>query len=280
MSGYGTGGYGIDEGSDVAETRLSFVLGDKYQLRTDLSMLFVESQGGMAPTPFGPVPRPPRGPSGAMGQGPDAGQQGSAGGSAGGSSGQGSSTTSPSPPEAPDEVADEGWISGLGDLRVAGSRRMLGGGAKVYRLDASVGAKVPMADETEGLGSGEWDARIGLSGEYQYWQAKGFAGAGWNYLGDPAWVELKDVPDGYIGVESDPLGGRVIVSGWVEGNPEVIEGAGSRAALGVGLRTLGKARWRVSATVGLTDAARDFSLLVGASFGVITPTVGTRGPVR
>jgi hypothetical protein len=177
-------------------------------------------------------------------------------------------------------TGDERWVSGLGDLRLAASRRVVGGGAKVYRLDAGVEAKAPLADEEEGLGSGEWDARLGLSGEYRFWLARGFAGVGWNHLGDPAWVELQDVPDAYIGAESDPLGGRIILSGWLEGNPEVVEGAGSRAALGVGLRTLGRARWRLSAIVGLTDAARDFMLVVGASFGVTTPTVGTRGPMR
>ena len=39
-------------------------------------------------------------------------------------------------------------------------------------------------------------------------------------------------------------------------------------------------RRRLLTTLGLTDAAQDFTILFGISFGVTTPTVGTRGPVR
>ena len=156
----------------------------------------------------------------------------------------------------------------------------MGGGSKVYRMDLGAQVKIPTADPDEGLGTGEWDAYVGLTSEYRFWSATGFGGLGWNYLGDPEWQTLNDVVEGYVGVESEPLGGRVILSGWVEGNPEVIDGLGSRAALGFGLRSLGKSRWRLLTTIGLTDAAQDFTILFGTAFGVSTPTVGTRGPVR
>jgi hypothetical protein len=141
-------------------------------------------------------------------------------------------------------------------------------------------AKPPTADADEGLGTGEWDARIGLTSEYRFWSATGFAGLGWNYLGDPAWVELNDVVDAYAGVESEPLGGRMILSGWLAGNPEVVPGVGSRAIVGFGLRTTGEWRFRFQTTAGLTDGSEDFSVLFAVSRGVLTPTVGTRGPRR
>ena len=170
--------------------------------------------------------------------------------------------------------------SGVGDVFLAFSGRLLGGGAKVFRMDAGIEAKAPTADSEEGLGTGEWDAHVGLTSEYRFWSATAFGGIGWNILGDPEWVELEDVPDAYGGIESEPLAGRWIVSGWLAGNPEVVEGVGSRGILGFGIRTTGSWRFRLQASAGLTDGSEDFTVLLAVSHGVMTPTVGTRGPRR
>ena len=281
LAGMAQGAYGTETESDVQATRLSFITGDTLQLRADLGFLRVR-QDGLLISPVGPIPPKPGGPHGAT-TGQLSGQlapqaQGDSGQGSGQSSG--SDTSVPEDPVEPPIVEGSEWQSGLGDLRLALSRRLAGGGAKVFRLDLGAQIKAPTADPDKGLGTGEWDGYVGITSEYRFWTATGFGGFGWNYLGDPDWVELNDVVEGYLGLESEPLGGRWIVSGWIEGNPEVIEGLGSRAALGFGLRTTGKLRWRLLATLGLTDAAQDFSLLVGTSFGVATPTVGTRGPVR
>lgn len=276
LAGMAQGAYGTD--SDVQATRLSFITGDTLQLRADLGILRVR-QDGLLVSPVGPIPSKPRGPQGAIGQ-LSTQMAPQAQGDSGQGSGSGSSPTAPEDPLEPPIVEESEWQSGLGDLRLAASHRLLGGGAKVFRLDLGVQVKAPTADPDKGLGTGEWDGYVGITSEYRFWTTTGFGGFGWNYLGDPEWAELNDVVEGYLGLESEPLADRWIVSGWIEGNPEVIEGLGSRAALGFGLRTVGKFRWRLLATIGLTDAAQDLSLLFGTSFGVATPSVGTRGPVR
>jgi len=286
LGGITQASYGTDTDTDAQAARLTFITGDKYQFRADVGFLRKEL-GAPIPSGQGPVPGKPRGPQGPGGQISGQISANSGGGSGNGSSQGGNGTTGAdgsSPGDDPtsdpvDPVQDE-WVSGLGDVRLAGSRRLVGGGAKVFRLDLGAQVKIPTADPDEDLGTGEWDAYIGLTSEYRFWSATGFGGFGWNYLGDPEWQTLNDVVEGYIGVESEPLGGRLILSGWVEGNPEVVDGLGSRAALGFGLRSLGKMRWRLLTTLGLTDAAQDLTILFGTSFGVSTPTVGTRGPVR
>ncbi len=286
LGGFTQASYGTDTDTDAQAARLTFVTGDKYQFRADIGFLR-KQLGAPIPSGQGPVPGKPRGPHGSGSQvsGQISSNSSNISGSASsqdgnGSGGSGDSSALDDPIQDPPTIVEDEWVSGLGDIRLAGSRRMMGGGAKLFRLDLGAQVKIPTADPDEGLGTGEWDAYLGVTSEYRFWSATGFGGFGWNYLGDPEWETLNDVVEGYIGLESEPLGGRVILSGWVEGNPEVIDGLGSRAAIGFGLRTLGKIRWRLLSTVGLTDAAQDFTILFGASFGVKTPTVGTRGPVR
>lgn len=278
LGGLTSGSYGTDTDSEASQTRLAYVVGDAFQFRFDVSFLNVESEIGVRPSPGGPVPGRPQ--SG-MGGAENSGTQG--GSSATGSLGPGDigqpDRSSPDPTE-PEQEFEPISASGLGDIRLSVSHNLLGGGTKLYRLDGAVSVKAPTASEEDGLGTGQWDARIGVNTEYRFWSATGFAGAGWSYYGDPSWGELNDVVDGYVGLESEPLGGRVVISGWLEGNPEIVEGVGSRAAVGLGVRTTGRVRWRLLSTFGLTDAAEDFSLLFGASFGVQTPTVGTRGARR
>ena len=70
---------------------------------------------------------------------------------------------------------------------------------------------------------------------------------------------------------------RFIVTGWFEGNQETIDGLGNRAALGVGLRSLGRLRWRVLTTVGLSGPAEDFGIGFGISMGIEPPKTGVGG---
>jgi hypothetical protein len=156
------------------------------------------------------------------------------------------------------------------------SRQLAGGGAKLFRLDAELGAKLPTAEEQERLGTGEWDYRLGVAGQYRFWSMTAFGGLGWNSLGDPEWIELADVFDVYLGLESEPIAERVVVSGWLEGNEEVVAGTGSGSALGLGIRGTGKTAWRVQVSAGLSGSAEEFSILVGTSFGVSAPTIGSR----
>ena len=178
------------------------------------------------------------------------------------------------------ETTQRTTTTGLGDVRLGGSLRLAGGGVKLHRLDGGVEVKLPTADEEESLGTGETDLRIGVAGSYRFWSTTAFGGVGWNRLGDPAWVQLYDVVDLYLGLEGEIAGGKLVLSGWLEGNPEVVDGDGFRSAAGLELRSRGRTRFRGLLRTGLTGAAEDFTLAVGISFGVDTLWSGALGPAR
>jgi hypothetical protein len=265
----GDWGTGVD--TDRRSALVRFVWGGKTRLRGDLEFLDLRSDGPLVvQTPFGPV---------AAGQrsGPGPGGSGSGSGSGGSGSGPGTPGGSPPPPGEPETlpVADE-RSSGVGDLRLGVERTLVGGGGRLFRLDAEVGVKVPTADEEEYLGTGEWDYRIGLGSEYQFWTGTLFAGAGWNRLGDPAWTVLEDVLDAYIGMASDPLAGGLVVAGWLEANQEVLAGAGDRTAAGLSVHGGGRLRWRIELTAGLSGSAEDLSAAFGLSLGTDVLGAGRR----
>lgn len=162
-------------------------------------------------------------------------------------------------------------VTGVGDLRLGMSARLFGRPAGLYLMDFELDLKAPTADETEGLGTGEWDGRLGFSGERRFWTATAFAGMGWTRIGDPEWIDFRDPVDIYGGVESDPLGPGILIAGWVEGNSEIVPGAGGRTALAFGLRNNRRNSWRLSATVGLTDAAEDFGIRLSFTVGANKP---------
>lgn len=259
---YGTG---IETGSEWLTLR--YVAGDDLQIRADLSMVRIETFSSVQFTGLGPTATGHNHPS----QGPHNGQGGNGNGSQSGT-GSGTDVT----------VADQlgrDRTTGLGDLFVGLSKRVAGGGVRLFRFDTSLEVKIPTASEEDYLGTGEWDYRIGFAGEYRFWSATTYGGVGWNLLGDPAWIDFNDVVDVIAGVDSDPLlGERLIVSGWVEGWQEAVEEMGHRASLGVGVQSTGRVRWRLQLRAGLTDAAPDLGVLFGVSFGVAPPGPGIRGP--
>lgn len=268
---YSTGTYGTGLESDIQATALRYTTGDRYQFRAELPYLRVETRETLGQPGLGPVPGPPRGGKG-PGQG---GNQGSA------SESSGAPTGMLAPGAADDASSIEPVVSqrysGVGDMRLGGFVRLLGGGAKVYRLDTGFEVKAPTADAEQYLGTGEWDYRATLSGEYRFWTANTFGTLGWNQLGDPAWVELNDALDLIVGAESEPLWDRIILTGWVEGSQEVVDETGDRTALGLGIRSTGYWRWRLMATAGLGGAAEDFSVAFGVSVGLEPPKTGIGG---
>lgn len=281
-----SGDFGSEVESDRQATNVRLTFGDRTQVRIDAGFLRVRAQSlGVVTTPFGPVTVGPSRKGGGGGSGGDGGQgggSGGGGGTGGGGGGAGgggffaSSSTLAASPETTDPVSVDDWVTGPSDVGLALSHRILGGGAKIFRLDADLRLKAPVADEQEYLGTGEWDYRLGISGQYRFWLMTGFGGLGWNMLGDPSWVELQDVVDVYVGLESEPLAEKVIFSGWLEGNEEVVAGTGERTALGMGVRTTGNVRFQGQLTAGLGGSAEDLSVLFGVNFGVDRPRIGRR----
>ena len=99
------------------------------------------------------------------------------------------------------------------------------------------------------------------------WSATLFAGAGWSRLGDPWWGELNEIADLYVGLESEPLGERWILSGWVAGAQEAVDGVGGMLNLGAGFRKSGRFRWYGQVLYGISDASSDLAVTAGISFG-------------
>jgi len=154
------------------------------------------------------------------------------------------------------------WQTGMGDVRMEIQADLAGGGARLYHLIAELDAKAPTADEREGLGTGRWDVRIGLLGERRFWSATLFGGAGYSRLGDLRRLELRDVPDAFLGVESEPWR-ELRAAIWIEGQSAVLAGSEARSALGLGVRSAGRHPWRIVTTIGLTGADEEIGLLFG-----------------
>jgi len=267
---YLSGDYGEELSNSEQALTLRFLTGSDLQFRADVSFLRVETNLGTIRTGMGPVP------GGSGGPGDGEGGNGTSGGN-----GMGIGSPAAQQGGGPPAADETGWNTGVGDVRVGLGKRLLGGGAKLFRSDAVAEVKAPTADADSGLGTGEWDARLGLTGEYRFWSATAFGGATWNWLGDPEWIELKDALDLFAGAESEPLAGeRLILSGWIEAHQEVVEGAGARGAIGLGLRSARGTRWRVTAAADVLGEYRQVYVLVGLSFGVSSAGPGIRGVER
>lgn len=267
LTSWATGDYGTDDPSDTWSADLQYILGDKWQLRVGVPYLVMDTSYGTVRTGAGTVPVGDEGEGRRRGGGDGTGEGGGGGGGQGGGGGGGDGSGTGECPLPYDETAD-----GIGDLRVALSRRLVGGGVKVFRLDAEAEVKVPTADEDSGMGTGEFDYRLGLWCGYRFWSSTLYARAGWNRLGDPWWGDLNDIVDVYLGLESDPLAAeRLILSGWFSAAQEAVDDTGETFAIGTSLRTTGRYRWYGRVLVGLGDASPDVSIAIGLSVGRHVP---------
>jgi hypothetical protein len=275
LAGYSTGDYGTDVDSDTEFFALRYVVGKAVRFRVQQYVLRIDPIGSVVPTGSGLSPRGRR-----KRESTADGGEGMPGSGSGSGNGPGSGSGDVTIDDPAQDELELGSSSGLGDLVVAATRTFAGGGARRFRLDAGVQAKAPVADEQEGLGTGEWDFRLGASTEYRGWSVTMFGGAGWNRLGDPDWIDLNDVFDAYVGLEGDAFGERVTLSGWIDGHEEIVDGDGTAATLGFEARAIGGPRWRVGLTAGLGDGAADYGVLLGYSFSIGRDSSSYRGMLR
>ncbi len=255
FAGYWNGDYGTGVESSTQAMTFRFVYGNRFRLRAELPLLRIQPSEIVDPT--GSVQSSIRG--NGLGSPQNQGGDGSGPGGSG--------------------VYSIEGLSGLGDLRLAGAMDLIGGGIKLFRMDANLAFKLPTADAEQGLGTGEWDLRAGLSGEYRFWPVTAYGGVGWNRFGDPEWVELNDVFDAFAGLEGNAFQGKIIVSGWVESCPEVVVERGAETIAGLEFRSLGRYRWRVGFTAGL-GGYDEFGVVLGYSFQTGADSRGYRGMLR
>lgn len=181
------------------------------------------------------------------------------GGSAGSGAGPGSGTST-SHMDWP-TVVDDGERSGLGDVRVS-VRRLLGRDGPWGRVSLLGGVKLPTADESEALGTGETDGWLGLGWYRQGWTVDLTAYAEWVELGE------SDVYD----LDSGPAGGifavwpvrSIALEGGVEVAASMVPGADTRswAVASVTGPAGASLAWRLETFYGLSDSATD----VGVTF--------------
>ncbi|MFO7767633.1 MAG: hypothetical protein R6W82_01540 [bacterium] len=152
-------------------------------------------------------------------------------------------------------------VTGVGDLYLSGSYRLLGRpGSTIFRFSGSV--KAPLADESEGLGTGEWDA--GGQATLTLPAAGGFltASGGYMVLGDPAGAEYRDPLSGRVSWFR-PLGGHTrSLFLEVAAAQTIVEGLPGPVQAGVGYGVMGGdgKGWLAGLNIGLTEGAPDWSL--------------------
>lgn len=251
---------------------LRFGAGGRVRVRAYLPYIRMDRDDSVVWTISGPKPIPPgQGPAGS-GPGTGSGDSGTGEGSGNGS-GSGTGNSGEDPGGGPTEastaavttatVVSGGTVSGLGDARVGLTARLLGGGAALRTLSAEFDVKAPTADEERGLGSGEWDFRLGVAAEHRGWHGTVYGGVGFTEYGDPVWAALADGVDAYVGFEAEPWLTRLIWSVWIDAAEATVEGTAAPLLAGVGLRRDSRRPWQLSAWAGLDDD----SPTVGITFG-------------
>lgn len=159
--------------------------------------------------------------------------------------------------------------SGLGDLVLKGSYYLFSESRKVpFDLNLTGKIKVPTADDSKGLGTGEFDTGLGL--EFAKTLPSGFTGyldIYYTAIGDPQGFDLEDR------VSFDAGFSRRLAPGWImsafyeESTPLLKSNSHLRDFL-VSFEFKADSRTRLffGATVGLTETSPDYGLSAGASF--------------
>lgn len=249
---------------------LRWAAGDRTRWRASFATVRSKAPEGVAVTLAGSMPLGEEQLRRRMGSG---GEAGGSGAPRKGATASAAATTAATVVEEEQE-----WSSGPGDLYAGVTTRLAGGGSRLFALDAEADLKAPVAGDEEGLGTGEWDGRIGLAGQRRFWALTLFGGLGWSRLGDPEWATLKDAPDAFVGMESEPVGPGLRWSAWAEGVGEVVEDAGPVAVLAVGCRQSGAAGWTATLRAGLTGASEIVAFRLGYRWGAGLPQGRRGGP--
>ena len=159
--------------------------------------------------------------------------------------------------------------SGIGDLVLRGSYYLLSESRKVpFDLNLTAKIKVPTADDSRGLGTGEFDTGVGL--EFAKTLPSGFTGyldIYYTAIGDPPGFDLEDRVSFDAGF-SRRLAPKWTMSAFYEESTPLLKSNANLRNFLVSFEFKADSRTRVffGATVGLTDTSPDYGLSAGASF--------------
>lgn len=158
--------------------------------------------------------------------------------------------------------------SGLGDIILRGGYNLVTESRKVpFDLALTGKIKLPTADDSKGLGTGEFDAGAGL--EFAKSLPSGFTGyidLYYTSIGDPPGLDLDDRVFFDIGF-SRALDPYWTLSAFYEESNTLVKSSGNIRDLMVHLEYKADARTRLffGGTVGLTETSPDYGLTIGAS---------------
>ncbi|MBI3776695.1 MAG: transporter [Gammaproteobacteria bacterium] len=156
--------------------------------------------------------------------------------------------------------ADE---TGLGDIVVRVGRSNLYHTTEGLTLGASVSIKLPAADESKNLGSGETDIGGFVNLRKQWSSFDTTMGAGYLVVGDPAGTDYNNVTFLSIGIAKQLPRGGMFAS--LDGRSAVITGTDAPRELGFGGYYVVNAQhaFSISAFMGLSGGSADYGLNLG-----------------
>lgn len=146
--------------------------------------------------------------------------------------------------------------SGLGDLYLELTHRTMS--VHEVNLDTTARVKLPTADEARGLGTGEADYYLQVTGHRTIGQVTPFATLGYRVLGDSVRYPLRD---GFYATGGAHLrtSDRTVVTAALDWRSRILRGADPGIEASVGVTHDLTPRWRVFAyaLAGFTDASPD-----------------------
>jgi hypothetical protein len=153
--------------------------------------------------------------------------------------------------------------TGIGDIILQGERVFLPVTKGGLSVDGSLAVKIPTADETKGLGTGETDygAFAGLHQRVKTIRLS--LTGGYIKVGDPPSINFNDI---YLyGIGMSKVFGRTNVSASLEGRRSAVPGVGNPREIHVESFHVLNAHYSLDAEtfVGLTDGGPDFGLSLG-----------------
>lgn len=167
------------------------------------------------------------------------------------------------PVEVPDPATLDFSETGLGDPLVRADVAFTR--TSDQRVGCYASAKIPVADEDSGFGTGEWDFGLGLSLLRAAGPGELLLEVGWWSLGDLPDLELEDPLTATVAYGTSPEGRRIGWRAFAVAWSEILDGQDGPAQVGV---TLGRGvgdttELSLTMSAGLTDASADWGLAFG-----------------
>lgn len=159
---------------------------------------------------------------------------------------------------------------GIGDPVVMAGLMIAKEGRTMPAIQLTGQVKAPLANVSQGFGTGEWDYGAGVGLSKRIGNAFLFADVNYWILGDLPDLELRDAWSYAVSFGHAFSGGRYAFMASYSGITEVIAGVAPPSSLGLGLsvRVGAGSSLMLNAAFGLSEASPDLSLSLGWSIGL------------